>query len=211
MRGECCRLVDVEVVTSGEVPAYDEPILLVANHTSWLDPYALNCVSGARFVAKSEVASWPVIGVSSKRFGTFFLVRGSCRAAARVKNELTRALRGRDPVGVFPESTTSCGDTVLRFYPAMFQAAIDACVMIQPVAIRYRTKDGKPTDAAAFIDDMRVVDSLRLLLSASPLVVELIFCAPLYSRSRIRKELAARSRVCSSWTPCKSPTTISKS
>lgn len=184
----------IEVVVRGEAPPYDEPVLVVANHVSWLDPYALNCSSGARFVAKSEVEQWPVVGVSAKRFGTFFITRGSCRSAARVKDQLARALRSRDPVGAFPEATTSDGGEILRFYPAMFQAAIDARAMVQPVAIRYRTGDGHPTDAAAFVGDMSIADSLRRLLPHRRLIVELTFCAPLYSRGRCRKDLAARAR-----------------
>jgi len=184
----------IEVAVHGEVPAYDEPVLLVANHVSWLDPYALNTVSGARFVAKSEVEAWPVVGTSAKRFGTFFLARGSCRSAARVKDQLARALRGRDPVGAFPEATTTDGGEILRFYPAMFQAAIDARAMVQPVALRYRTADGRCTDAAAYVGDMTIADSLRRLLPEPRLVVDLVFCPPLYSRGRERKELATRAR-----------------
>lgn len=196
-RGHAHRLLSrlaIEVVVRGEAPPYDEPVLVVANHVSWLDPYALNCVSGARFVAKSEVEEWPVIGVSAKRFGTFFIRRGSCRSAARVKDQLARALRSREPVGAFPEATTSDGGEVLRFYPAMFQAAIEARAMVQPVAIRYRAADGRPTDAAAFIGDMSIADSLRRILPQRRLLVELTFCAPLYSRGGSRKELARRAR-----------------
>lgn len=182
--------LDVE----GDPPPYDEPVLVVANHVSWLDPYALNCLTGARFVAKAEVAAWPIVGPSARRFGSFFIERGSCRSAGRVKDQLARALRSREPVGVFPESTTTDGRRLLRFYPAMFQAAIDARAMIQPVALRYLAADGRPTDAAAFIDEMTIADSLRRLLAQPKLIVEVNFCPPLYSRGRSRRELAERAR-----------------
>lgn len=188
------EVLGVEVEVYGDPPAYDEPVLVVANHVSWLDPYVINCINGARFVAKSEVATWPVIGTSAQRFGTFFLERGSCRAAARVKDQLARALRSRDPVAAFPESTTTDGTNIRRFYPAMFQAAIDARAMVQPVAISYRTVDGRPTDAAAFIDDMSIAESLRRLLPVRRIIVDLTFCPPLYARGRDRKELALRAR-----------------
>lgn len=187
-------LLGLEIQIYGEPPPYDEPVLVVANHVSWLDPYVINCLSGARFVAKSEVETWPVIGTSARRFGTFFLKRGSCRDAARVKDQLARALRSRDPVAAFPEATTTDGPSLRRFYPAMFQAAIDARAMVQPVAISYRTADGRPTDAAAFVDDMSIADSLRRLLPVRRLIVELTFCPPLYARGRDRKELAQRAR-----------------
>lgn len=188
------RSLGFHVVVRGDPPPYDEPVLLVANHVSWIDPYVINCASGARFVAKDEVAAWPVIGTSARRFGTFFLRRGSCRSAARVKDQLARALRGRDPVGVFPEGTTTGGGEVLRFFPAMFQAAIDARVMVQPVALRYLDAAGRPTDAAAFIGDMTIADSLRRILPQRRIVAELTFCTPLYARGRQRRELAGRAR-----------------
>lgn len=183
----------IELVVEGDPPAYDEPVLVVANHTSWVDPYALNCVTAARFVAKSEVAAWPVIGPSAQRFGSFFIERGSCRSAARVKDQLARALRSRDPVGVFPEATTTDGSRLLRFYPAMFQAAIDARAMVQPVAVRYLDAGGQPTNAADFIGEMTIADSLRRMLRLRKIIVELTFCPPLYSRGRTRRELAARA------------------
>lgn len=192
--GRVLAALGLEIDVAGDPPPYDEPVLVVANHVSWLDPYALNCLTGARFVAKSEVAGWPVVGHSARRFGSFFIERGSCRSAARVKDQMARALRSRDPVAAFPESTTTDGRRLLPFYPAMFQAAIDARAMVQPVALRYLASDGRPTDAAAFVDDMTIADSLRRLLPQRKLVVELTFCPPLYSRGRSRRELATRAR-----------------
>ena len=198
LRRRCARRLTsslgLEVSVVGDPPPYDEPVLLVANHVSWVDPYVLNCASGARFVAKSEVANWPFIGVSARRFGTFFIRRGSCRSASRVKDELARALRSRDPVGVFPEATTTDGSALRRFYPAMFQAAIDARAMVQPVALRYLPASGRPPDSPAFIGEMTLADSLRRMLPVRTIVAELTFCPPLYARGRTRRELAARAQ-----------------
>src|SRR5262245_59324293 len=185
------RALRVEVRARGQIPAPDAPLLVVANHTSWLDTYALNTISVARFVAKSAVRGWPVVGTVAARFGTFFLRRGCPRAAARTVAALTQALHAAEPVGAFPEGTTSYGRSVLRFYPAMFQAAVQSGARVQPVAIRYRAADGTPTEAAAYVGDMTVLDSLRRLLREPRLTAELIFCAPLDSTGRTRRELAA--------------------
>ncbi len=185
----------IDVVVRGEVPPADWPLLLVANHVSWVDTWVLNTVNAARFVAKSETHSWPIIGRIAERFGTFFIVRGSCRAAARTKNALASALSAGEPVGVFPEGTTTDGSTIRAFYPALFQAAIDADVLVQPVAIRYLTPGGQRTTAAAFIDDMSILDSLRPILAAPRLIAEISFCAPLFARGRSRRELARQAHV----------------
>ena len=186
--------LSVEVRARGHVPAPGAPLLLVANHVSWLDSYAVNTVSAARFVAKSEVRTWPFIGAIATGFGTFFLKRGCCRAAARMVGALAETLRAAHPVAVFPEGTTSAGGGLLRFYPAMFEAAVSSGVRVQPVAIRYRGADGQPTDAAAFIGEMSVLDSVRRLLREPRLTAELVFCAPLDPAGRHRRDLAGLAR-----------------
>ena len=158
------RAVAIEVRARGHVPAPRTPLLVVANHVSWLDTYALHTVSAACFVAKSEVRGWPIVGTIAMRFGTFFLERGRFRAAARTAAALADALRAAQPVGVFPEGTTSYGECVRHFHPAMFQAAVWSGARVQPVAIRYRDADGAPTEAAAYVGEMSLLDSLRLLL-----------------------------------------------
>lgn len=188
------RPLRLEVRASGHLPGPEQPLLLVANHSSWLDSYALNTVSAARFVAKSEVREWPLVGTIADRFGTFFLQRGSYRAAARMVAALNDTLCDGQPVAAFPEGTTSSGSDVLPFYPAMFQAAVRSGAAVQPVAIRYRAADGTVTRAAAYVGEMSVAGSLRLLLREPSLTAELIFCAPLDPAGRNRKQLAAQAR-----------------
>lgn len=186
--------LQVEVTARGHVPAPDAALLLVANHVSWLDSYALNTLNSSRFVAKSDVHGWPLIGTIAAGFGTMFLKRGCPRAAARMVAQLADLLSASQPVAVFPEGTTSDGSALLRFYPAMFQAAVRSGARVQPVAIRYRAADGRLTRAAAFVGDMSLADSLRLLLREPRLTAELIFCAPLDPSGRTRRELAALAR-----------------
>src|SRR5262249_45035606 len=75
-------------------------------------------------VAKSEVRGWPIIGTIAERFGAIFIKRGCPRGAARTVAVLAQALIDAEPVGGFPGGATSEGRGVLRFYPAMFQAAV---------------------------------------------------------------------------------------
>ena len=154
-------ILGVRARAGGAQPLRDGPVLVVANHVSWLDVYLLNAVlGGARHVAKSEVARWPVAGAIARGFGTFFHARGNFRDAARVKDAVAAALRAGERVVVFPEGTTSEGDDVGRFHAAFFQAAVDARVPVQAVAVRYPGAGGRPDPAAAFVGDMTFVASL---------------------------------------------------
>jgi 1-acyl-sn-glycerol-3-phosphate acyltransferase len=178
----------------GPTPPRDEPLLVVANHVSWLDVQVLSAGRGARFVAKSETRHWPVVGTVTQAFDAIFIVRGSFRSAARTKDAVAAALRAGERVVVFPEATTTDGTTVGRFYPAMFQAAIDAGVRVLPVALRYVNEAGRPSSAAAFIDDMTFGGSLARVIAEPALRAEVHFGVPIASLGRTRRELAADAR-----------------
>lgn len=187
-------ILGVRLVRRGARGACDGPVLVVANHVSWLDVYALQALHGGRSVAKREVRDWPVAGSIVRGFGTFFLVRGSCRDAARVKDAVAAALRAGERVIVFPEGTTTDGAAVGRFYAATLQAAVDAGVPVQPVALRYLDPDGTRDPAAAFVGDMSFVASLRQVLGRAALTAELTWGPPLHPSGASRRTLAAASR-----------------
>jgi 1-acyl-sn-glycerol-3-phosphate acyltransferase len=186
------RGLAVEVHLRGAPAA--EATLLVANHVSWLDTYAIHTVTAPRFVAKSEVGTWPVIGAIAERFGTIFIRRGCFRSAARTVGALAEALCHGESVAAFPEATTSDGGDLLPFFPAMFQAAVLTGARVQPVALRYRDHHGRRSAAAPFVGEMSIADSLRLLLRERRLTVEVTFCAPIDPYGLTRRELATRSR-----------------
>ena len=188
------RILAVRLVLRGAPPVTDGRVLVVANHVSWLDIYALNAVAGARFVAKREVRGWPLVGIVAARFGSFFITRGSCRDAARVKDAIAAALCARERVVVFPEGTTTDGTRVGRFYAALLEAAVETGARVQPVAIRYPGPGGRPHPAAAFIDDMSFATSLTRILREPELHVELTFGAPLDGACHTRRELVAAAR-----------------
>jgi 1-acyl-sn-glycerol-3-phosphate acyltransferase len=172
----------------------DGPVLVVANHVSWLDVYALNAVlGGARYVAKREVRRWPIAGGIAHGFGTFFHARGNVRDAARVKDAVVAALRAGERVVVFPEGTTTEGDGAGRFHAAFLQAAVDAAVPVQPVAIRYPDPDGGPDRAAAFVGDTTFLASLLRVLRRRRLDARLTVGPALDPRGRTRRDLTAAS------------------
>jgi 1-acyl-sn-glycerol-3-phosphate acyltransferase len=186
------RTIGICLDVRGEIPR--RPLLIVANHVSWLDVQLLSAIVPARFVAKAETRRWPVCGAIAAGFDTFFLERGSLRDAARVKARVASALAAGQSVAVFPEGTTTDGRTLGRFYAALFQAAVDAGVPVQPVAIRYPRADDSPNPAAAFVDDMSVVDSLLHIAREPALAARLTFVPALAAEGLSRRTLAAAAR-----------------
>jgi 1-acyl-sn-glycerol-3-phosphate acyltransferase len=193
LSSELLRVIGVRLDLRGGVPD-GRPLLLVANHVSWLDVQILNAVCPSRFVAKAETRRWPVCGAIAAGFDTFFLERASLRDAARVKARVAAALAAGQSVAVFPEGTTTDGRTLGRFYAALFEAAIEAGVSVQPVAIRYPRADDSANPAAAFVDDMTFVDSLVRIAREPALSARLTFAAPIRARTMARRDLAALAR-----------------
>ena len=187
------KMIGVRLELQGGTPA-EGPALIVANHVSWIDVQVLNATRPARFVAKAETRRWPVCGGIARGFDTIFLERGNIRDAARVKARVARALAAGQTVAVFPEGTTTDGRTLGRFYAALFEAAIEAGVPVQPVAIRYPRGDGGANPAAAFVDDMTFLDSLLRVAREPALTARLTFAPPIVTRGTTRRDLAARAR-----------------
>ena len=192
--GRMLRGLHVQVRMRGTLPSAHRPIVFVANHVSWLDPHLLNLVSGARFIAKLEVASYPLFGTIVRQFGAIFIRRGSIRDAYRVKCEAAATLLGGEHVTFFPEGTTSTGTRINYFYPALFQAAVDSGATVQPIAIRWHHADGRLNLDAGFIDDMTIVDSIVLMLRHRVLYAEVTLCEPLEASGATRRDLAYRTR-----------------
>ncbi|MFE3499238.1 lysophospholipid acyltransferase family protein [Kitasatospora sp. NPDC059160] len=170
--------------------------LVVANHVSWLDIPLLAAGRPGRSLAKTEVRRWPVLGPLVAWGGTVFLDRDRLRTLPDTVAAVTEVLRSGHPVIVFPEGSTWCGRESGRFRPALFQAAVEAGAFVQPVTIRYRLADGRPTSAPAFIGDDGLLTSLARVVAVRGLVAEVTFLPPIPppgpqpTRAGARRELA---------------------
>lgn len=184
-----CRIVGLEVRVHG-APA-GGPALLVANHVSWMDVIALAATARTGFVAKAEVARWPFIGTLARGVGTLFIAR----AGSSVLNGALDAIRGRLAAGrrvtLFPEGTTSTGETVLPFRAALFEAARRAAVVVQPVALRYGAAAG-PDRLAPFVGEDDLLAHLRRILPRRRTLLTIHFLPPLPATAS-RRVLAARA------------------
>jgi 1-acyl-sn-glycerol-3-phosphate acyltransferase len=167
-----------------------EPVMMVGNHISWIDIYAYLSVGDFRFVAKSEVKAWPLIGWFARNIGTIFVERDRPRDAVRVGRELRDALEAGHAICLFPEGTTTDGSVVLPFSSVLISAAVDRGVPVQPVSIAYRRPDGGACTRTAFTGDATLVASIWELAGGGRSVVRLSFLDPIPTAGIDRRALA---------------------
>jgi 1-acyl-sn-glycerol-3-phosphate acyltransferase len=194
-QGTLMRIFGFRVVRRGEpLPG---AALLVANHLSWLDITMIHSQRMACFVAKSEIARWPLVGWLATRGGTIYHRRGSTESLSSVAQVMVEHLRRGDAVAVFPEGGTGPGDRVRTFHARIFQAAIDAGVPAQPVALRF-TRAGEPTHAIAFRPNERFLPNFVRVLGERATTAEVMFLEPVPPEAnRRRMAEAARARIVS--------------
>jgi 1-acyl-sn-glycerol-3-phosphate acyltransferase len=187
------RDIGVEVHLGGAL--HPGPVLLVANHVSWLDIPTLHASAPqTRFVSKSAIAHWPLVGTLARAGGTLFIERERKRDALRVVHEVAAALRGGSTVAVFPEGTTGPGDAVLPFHANLLQAAIATATPVQPVVLRYSQPGQRFSRAAQYMGGTTLVGSLVRVIGARGLVVHVDVLAVEPPGEQDRRALAATLR-----------------
>ncbi|QGZ52037.1 1-acyl-sn-glycerol-3-phosphate acyltransferase [Streptomyces sp. QHH-9511] len=169
------RAFGVRLRITGAAPAAPTgPLLVVANHISWLDIPLVAAVLPGRMLAKREVRAWPVLGALAALGGTLFIDRDRLRTLPELVRTMTQALAAGGRVIVFPEGSTWCGRAGGAFRPAAFQAALDASAAVQPVRLEYR-----PTGPAAFVGDDPLGASLWRIAAAGGLTAEIRILDPI--------------------------------
>lgn len=160
---------DIELEVRGK-PVLQGPALLVCNHISWLDIVVIHATRHCRFVSKSELREWPLIGTLATGAGTLYIERENRKDAVRMVKEMARALKEGDVLAVFPEGTTGDGVDMLPFHANLIQSAIDADAPIQPLALQYvDAASNEISMAARFVGDDTLVGSIWRTLNVSGL------------------------------------------
>ncbi|NML43062.1 1-acyl-sn-glycerol-3-phosphate acyltransferase [Ramlibacter sp. G-1-2-2] len=171
------------------------PLLLVANHLSWLDILVMHAARPCRFVSKSDVKHWPLIGTLATGAGTLYIEREKRRDAMRVVHHVSESLRAGDIVAVFPEGTTGDGQQLLPFHANLFQAAISADAPAGPVALRYVDQaSGAASPAPLWLGDDTLVHSLWRSVTDRPFAAHVHYGEPEQADGRDRREWAADLR-----------------
>lgn len=179
--------IRIQLIVKGN-PGLNGPLLIVANHMSWLDITALHAARYCRFVSKADIKKWPFIGRLASGIGTLFIERESRRDAMRVVHHMSQSLRSGDVLGVFPEGTTSDGTGILTFHANLVQAAIDANAPIQPVALKFiDTTTGQRSSAPCYVGDDTLAESVWRALTTPHIAVVVNFGEPQFAEGRDRR------------------------
>lgn len=180
------RLIGLKVTVHGALEG-QRPLLLVANHSSWLDILVLASVADVTYVAKAEVRDWPVFGVLARLQRSVFVVREEKRKSQHQANEIADRMNAGEVVVLFPEGTTSDGNRLLLTKSSLFGAATSAVgqsptgrVHVQPVAIAYTRIHGMPMGhyhrpVAAWPGDVELLPHLMGVLETGALDAEVRF------------------------------------
>jgi 1-acyl-sn-glycerol-3-phosphate acyltransferase len=190
-------LLRVEVQIQADFKAIPGPCLLVSNHVSWIDILVHLSASPIAFLAKREIASWPLISAFAKLQDTIFVDRKRRRSIPGANADMAAKMLKARKVLLFPEGTTADGVELLKFHSSHFAAARDLLVsashietvIVQPVAVFYSASH------AAWVGDAALLPHVMDLLRREPLVCQLIYGAPLvYARGTNRKHIALEAR-----------------
>lgn len=199
------KLFGVRLTMDGQL-ARERPLLLVSNHVSWLDIVVLASVAPLSFVAKAEMASWPVFGLLAKLQRTVFIRREERRKAGKQASDIADRMTAREIMVLFPEGTTSDGHGLLPFKTPLFEAAKMALInspvetaIVQPVAINYTRLHGLPLGRAlqrhvAWPGEIGLGESLIPLVKEGALDVTVHVGEPItLSETSNRKIIAAKA------------------
>jgi len=167
-----------------------ERCMLVLNHISWLDIFVIDAKFPATFIAKSEIRKWPLIGWLCSLVGTLYIERGRRSAARHARQAVARELERGVLIAVFPEGITTYGRGLERFHAALFQPALDAAATLQPVALRYLDSRGQHTNAAGYVGETSLLESVWSIVSTPRMVVELNLLEPISASAQTRRSLA---------------------
>lgn len=198
--GLVCRIFGFEVEVVG-APSRDRPTLFVSNHGSYIDIEVLGSVLPASFIAKHDVAQWPLFGLLAKLQRTVFVDRLARGASKQQRDSVAERLASGDNLILFPEGTSNDGIRLVPFKSSLFGAAEimlgDKPVTVQPVTIAYTRVDGMPMQRRdrpnfAWYGDMALVDHMWRLIGAEGVRFLVVFHEPVSLRHfKSRKTLAA--------------------
>jgi 1-acyl-sn-glycerol-3-phosphate acyltransferase len=193
-----CRIIGIRLHVEGERPKV--AALLVSNHVSWADIPVLSAASPVSFVAKSEVAAWPLFGTLARLQRSVFIDRQRRHKTALSRNELSERLKSGDAVVLFPEGTSHNGKQILGFKSSYFGAAENLDVPVIPVILAYHKINGLPVTgrqrpSLAWYGDMDLLPHLWTFLKQGPVQVTVRFLPPLPPSDRKALAHAAESQI----------------
>lgn len=196
------RTIGMRVIVHG-TPAASRPLLLISNHSTYLDIPVLGSVVPLIFIAKSEIAGWPVFGMLAKLQRSIFVDRAKRHATGEINKRIAKHLSDGDPVVLFGEGTSNDGNRMLPFRSALIGAirtALDenGSAFVQPISVAYTKYQGLPMGRqfrplAAWYGDMDMLAHLKRVLREGVIDVAVTFGPPQAIGQEIDRKLLARS------------------
>lgn len=168
------RRLSIDLLKTGELPASG---LIVCNHLSYLDIIVFSALAPCAFVAKREVRQWPIFGLFAAIAGSIFVDRSQPALAHASVLEMQETLRSGTRVVLFPEGTSTGGDKVLPFKPALFESAIETEQPITAAHLRYEVASGDPKEIACYWGEMTFLPHLLRLMFQPRVVAHIRFAA----------------------------------
>ena len=187
-------LWDIRLQVLGH-PVRSGPALMVANHISWLDILVIHAARHCRFVSKSDIREWPLVGTLATGAGTLYIERAKRKDALRMVQDMAEAMKNGDVVAIFPEGTTSDGRELLPFHANLIQAAIQSQAPIQPVSIKFIDgQTGETSFGPCYIGEDTLIGSMWRTLQSKRITAVLHFGEPQSAHGRDRRSWASALR-----------------
>lgn len=182
------RIMGARIILRGGVPKKG-PLLIAANHVSWIDIIVIGATVPCHFIAKSDVATWPVFGPLARLIRTSFIDRERRSAVGGFRREMTERLSRNEILVLFPEGTSSDGRQVLPFKSALFPGGVS----IQPLSVSYLDAFGRDGGHYGWFAEMELLPHMWHVFKGGRFEVTLTFHPPLEAESeQNRKDQAAR-------------------
>ncbi len=182
------RIMGAKITVQGDAPDRG-PLLIAANHVSWIDIIAIGARVPCHFIAKSDVASWPVFGPLARLIRTSFIERERRSAVGSFRDEMTERLSCGEILVLFPEGTSTDGRQVLPFKSALFPGHVS----VQPLSVSYRDGTGRDGNHYGWFAERELLPHMWHVFKGGRFDVTLTFHPPLKAESeQNRKDQAAR-------------------
>lgn len=200
-----CRILGIRVRVVGE-PARDQAVLFVSNHVSWADILVIGSLRKVAFISKSEVADWPLVGVTAKLQRTVFVDRSRRQQTGDAIAEIVKRLAEGISVVLFAEGTSSDGNRVLPFRTALVGAVRDAAaknggaqkILIQPMSVAYTGLNGIPMGrqyrpTIAWYGDLDFMPHIKAMLDRGAIDAVVTFGEPIAANGEEDRKAMART------------------
>jgi 1-acyl-sn-glycerol-3-phosphate acyltransferase len=198
-----CAILSVRCDVEGKVP-HEGAFLVASNHVSYLDILVLASLYPSLFLAKREIASWPVFGWIARSAGTLFIDREQAKDVVRAGREMSDRLQLGLPLTIFPEGRSSRGAEILPFQPSMLEAAARAGVPCWAASISYETPGAAlpPSRTICWYDSESLLTHFPRMVGLKRVVARVRFAdAPVLSADRKTLASALWEKANASFTP----------